>query len=67
MNWEMVKGVVERIATIAVTYLVAKGIVPTGVAENIVTLVVLGGSVIWGVVVNRPTALAAAADATAPK
>jgi len=65
MNWEMVKGVVERVATIGVTYLVAKGIVPPGVSADLIAIVVLGGSVIWGVVVNRPAALAAAADATA--
>ena len=64
MNWEMVKGVVERVATIGVTWLVAKGIVPAGVSADLVAIVVLGGSVIWGVVVNRQAALEKAAEAT---
>lgn len=61
MNWEQVKGIVERIATVAVTYAAAKGYISQGVTGDIVTIVVLVGGVIWGWKVNTKPSLEAAA------
>lgn len=62
MNWEQVKGVVERLATFAFAYAVGKGWIPQDVAGSLVTVVVTLGSVAWGMWVNTPKQLAVAAD-----
>ena len=64
MNFEQIKGILERVATIGVTWLVAKGLVPQGVSGDLVTLIVLAGSIAWGWRVNTPKALDSAAKAT---
>lgn len=66
MNYEQIKGVVERVATIAVTYAVAKGFVPSAVSADVVAMIVLVGSVAWGWYVNTHTALVDAASTTKP-
>ena len=60
MNWEQVKGVVERLATMAFMYAAGKGWIPADVVGSLVTVVVTLGSVAWGIWVNTPTQLAAA-------
>ncbi len=61
MNWEQVKGVVERLATIGFGFAVGKGWIPSDMAGTLVTIVVSIGSVIWGLWVNTPKALETAA------
>ena len=61
MNWEQVKGIVERIATIGVSYAVGKGWIPSDVASNLIMAIVALGAVGWGIWVNTPKALS---DAT---
>lgn len=63
MNFEQIKGIVERVATVAVTYAVAKGWITQGIGADVVVAVVAVASVVWGFVVNKPDALAKAADA----
>lgn len=57
MNWEQLKGIVERIATIGVTYAAAKGWIPNDQVAGIVSVVVLLGSIAWGWKVNTAPAL----------
>lgn len=64
MNWEQIKGIVERVATLVIAYLVGRGVVPEGVSADIVAVVVLIGSIVWGWYVNTPKALADAAKST---
>lgn len=64
MNFEQIKGIIERIITIFVTWFVAKGWVPAGMSAELVTVVLGILSVIWGFWVNTPKALADAAVAT---
>ena len=61
MNWEQLKGIVERIATVGVTYAIGRGWIPAGLSADLVALIVLAGSVAWGWKVNTPVALATAA------
>ncbi len=63
MNWEQIKGIVERVVTIGVVWAVGKGYVPQAVSADLVALVLLAGSVIWGWKVNTSTALTDAAKA----
>lgn len=64
MNLEQVKGIIERIVTVVITYLVAKGYVPQALGPEIVTVVIGVITVAWGWYVNTPKVLATAADAT---
>ncbi len=65
MNFEQVKGILERVLTIGITWAVAKGIVPEALQGDLVTFGLLGLSLVWGYWVNRPAVLAAAAAKTA--
>lgn len=60
MNLEQVKGIIERILTVVVTYLVAKGYVPQAIGPEIVTAAIGVITVIYGFYVNRASNLAAA-------
>ena len=62
-NLEQVKGVVERVATIAVAWAVGRGYVPEAVSADVIAVVVLALSVLWGWKVNTPASLDAASDA----
>jgi hypothetical protein len=64
MNWEQVKGIVERVATLVIAYLVGRGVVPDGVSADVVAVIVLVASIAWGWWVNTPRALADAARST---
>lgn len=64
MNWEQIKGIVERVATVAVTYAIGRGWIPAGLSADLVALIVLAGSVAWGWKVNTAPSLAAAAKET---
>lgn len=57
MNWEQVKGVVERIATIGFGYAAGRGWIPADIVGSLVTVVVTIGSIAWGIWVNTPTQL----------
>lgn len=61
MNFEQIKGIVERVATVGITWAVARGYVPSALGADVVALIVLGASVAWGFYVNTPRALDAAA------
>jgi hypothetical protein len=63
MNWEQLKGIIERIVTFAIAWAVGKGYVPAGIAGDLTALVVLAAAVIWGWKVNTPAALDSAAKA----
>ena len=65
MNFEQVKGILERALTVGVTWLVAKGFVPASISAELVTFGLLVASLVWGWVVNRPSVLADAAEKTA--
>lgn len=65
-NWEQVKGIVERVATIAITYAVARDWIPAGQSADLVALAVLAASILWGWKVNTQPALIEAA-ASMPK
>ena len=57
MNWEQLKGVAERLATIGVTYAVGRGWIPADQATPIVMGLVAVASVAWGMYVNTHGAL----------
>lgn len=61
MNFEQIKGIVERVATVGITWAVARGYVPAALSADVVALVVLAASVAWGFYVNTPRALDTAA------
>lgn len=61
MNWEMLKGAIERVATVAVTFMVARGYIPAALSADLVLLIVAAGSLGWGLWVNRQAALVQAA------
>lgn len=61
MNWEQIKGIVERIATVAITYAAAKGWIPQALGVDIVAVIVLLAGIAWGWKVNTKPALEAAA------
>ena len=61
MNWEQIKGIVERVATVAIAYVVGKGYVPEAVSADLIAIVVLLASVVWGWKVNTAPALSEAA------
>ena len=61
VNKEQMKGMLERVATVAVAWLVGKGYVPQEVGGDIIALVMAAGLVAWGFAVNRPAALDKAA------
>lgn len=60
MNMEQVKGVVERLATIGITYAVGRGWIPADQATPLVVLVVAVASAGWGYYVNTHGSLAQA-------
>lgn len=53
MNWEMLKGAVERLATVLVAWAVGRGYVPQAVSADLIALIVILGSVGWGIYTNR--------------
>lgn len=57
MNWEQLKGIVERVVTFGVAYTVGKGWVPQAVSADLVGGIVMIASVAWGWYVNTHTAL----------
>lgn len=61
MNFEQIKGIVERVATVGITWAVARGYVPAALSADVVALVVLAVSVAWGFYVNTPKSLDIAA------
>lgn len=63
MNWEQIKGIVERIVTVGLTWLAAKGYIPNDQVANIVSIVVLVGAVVWGWKVNTTPSLVSATAA----
>lgn len=63
MNWEQIKGILERVITIVVAWAVGKGYVPSALSADIIALVLLAASVVWGWKVNTAPALADAAKA----
>lgn len=63
MNWEQLKGIIERVLTLVMAYLVGKGIIPAGIVNDLVAGLLLIFGVIWGWKVNTPTALTDAAKA----
>lgn len=62
MNWEQVKGIVERLVTIGVTYAVGKGYIPADQAAPLVIGLVALASVAWGAYVNTHGSLTQAAQ-----
>lgn len=66
MNWEQAKGIIERIATVAVTYAVGRGWIPVGQSADIVAIIILAGGIAWGWKINTAPALQKAATDTAP-
>lgn len=63
MNWEQMKGIVERVLTLVLVYLVGKGIIPAGIVNDLVAGLLLIFGVIWGWKVNTKVALSDAAKA----
>lgn len=61
MNFEQIKGIVERVATVGITWAVARGYVPAALSADVVALVVLAASVAWGFYVNTRKSLDTAA------
>lgn len=61
MNWEQIKGIVERLVTFGVAWAAGKGYIPAGVVGDLTALIVLGAAVIWGWKVNTAPALENAA------
>lgn len=53
MNWEMLKGIVERGITVAVVFAVGRNWVPAAVSADLVAVVVGALSVGYGWWVNR--------------
>jgi hypothetical protein len=64
MNWEQVKGIVERILGFAVMYGAGAGWFPETVGSDIVAGAMLLIGAIWAWKVNTPASLASAAEAT---
>lgn len=63
MNWEQIKGIVERILTLALMYAVGKGWIPAGIVADLTAGLLLLFGVVWGWKVNTAPALADAAKA----
>ena len=63
MNWEQVKGVLERLLTMAFMYAAGKGWIPADIVGSLVTIAVSVGSVIWGLKVNTQSSLVQATAA----
>lgn len=61
MNWEQVKGIVERIAYAVIAFVVGKGWLPAAVSADVVAAIVLVIGIVWGWKVNTPAALDKAA------
>ena len=57
MNWEQIKGIIERILMFAAAYAVGKGWLPEAVSADIVAGAVLLIGAIWAWKVNTPKAL----------
>lgn len=66
MNWEQVKGIVERLVTIAITYAVGKGWLPADQATPLIMGAVAVASVGWGFYVNTHKSLNTAAQKVSP-
>ena len=66
MNFEQIKGILERVFTIVVTYAVAKGWVPVGLSDQIITVLIGVASIGWGWYVNTHSSLASATTAVKP-
>jgi len=64
MNFEQIKGVIERGVTLIVAWAIGKGYVPAALGGDIIIVVVGIASIAWGFWVNTPKALANAAEAT---
>lgn len=63
MNWEQVKGIVERVAYLAVMWGVAKGIIPNTIAGDLVLVIVSLAAVAWGWKTNtQPSLISATAS-----
>ena len=62
MNAEQLKGVLERLATIGVTYAVGKGWIPADQATPLVLGLVSIASVAWAMYINTHGALNTAAQ-----
>lgn len=61
MNFEQVKGIIERIATLVFAYLVGKGVISQGMVGDLMIIVTAVASIAWGWYVNTPRALDSAA------
>lgn len=66
MNFEQIKGILERIVTVLITYAVAKGWFTQGVGAEIGTAVVAVLTAAIGWYLNRPSILAQAVTDTTP-
>lgn len=60
MNKEQLKGVAERIATVAVSYMIGKGWIPEEIGGDLIMVIVGLAVVGWGIYVNTPSQLASA-------
>jgi hypothetical protein len=60
-----VKGMLERALTIGALWLVANGYLPEALKGDFVNFAILLVSLLWGYQVNKPEALAKAADKVA--
>lgn len=65
MNFEQVKGIIERVVTVAVTWAVAKEYIPVGIQTEVVSVVILAASIIWGFWVNTNRSLQNSANVAA--
>ena len=63
MNWEQIKGILERILTAALMWAAGAGYIPGDQVANIVAIIVAIGAVAWGWKVNTQPALVAATAA----
>lgn len=61
MNWEQIKGIVERILLFAAAFAVGKGWLPEAISGDLVAGILLIIGAVWGWKVNTPKALDSAA------
>lgn len=61
LNWEMLKGLVERWAYIGVGALVAKGWLPKEISGDVILLIMFVFGTFWGARVNTQSSLVQAA------
>ena len=66
MNFEQIKGITERILTVAVAFVVGKGWITQAMSADVIAVILLLMSVAWGFYQNSPNVLADAAKVTAP-